>query len=808
MDGPRWRHALELAAELDHGTDVSPPELDHLLGVLLSEYEAPEVTELLCLADLLDEAGLTSQAGSVLAFGRRSYPASADQVRVAITAAQHAVNHGDHHRAVTLLGGVRGLSPSVDVSLASVALAMGDNVLAQHSLAAVSRSSRPLAPNVEAALAGARAQLSATPDAAESVWRGALAGDRDGVDPTDPQLLILLAGHARIRFDAAGVNGDRRTQQEALGVLETVAMLASSALGAGHPDALRAQVNGDLVGFDYACASYREQEVAAAWERLRASAEVQLASFGPLHPETVATQISVAAAQFETARFQRDLAAAGETLAHLDHVRADAEMVLGPRHISTIAAAANYATARLELLYVQGRAMRDAAAVSRAADDLSELEQRADEVLGEAHPTAVVLRQMTRVARAMADPGAMNSEPSAGVALRLRTLTLSDFADPSPFGVNAYESVDRAASRVSTGSAIGRRNPEGGISERWRAAETVTAFEQVFLDRRRLLGYDHPETLTSRNNLAYAYQTAGRVDEAIKWYEQVFHARRRVLGADHPDTLSSHNNLAGAYEMSGRVAKAISLHEQVLLDRRRVLGDDHPQTLTSRNNLAYAYQTAGRVAEATALYEQVLEHQRRELRDDHPDTMAIRNNLAYAYQTAGRVAEATALYSQVLTDQRRVLGDDHPDTLVSRNNLAYAYQAAGRVGEAIALYKVVLIAERWLLGDDDPQTLASRNNLAYAYQTVGRLAEAVALFEQVLIDQRRVLGDNHPQTLTTRNNLAGAYARSGREAEAITVYELVLLDRRRVLGDDHPQTRSTQSLLEDQLKENRGGGTG
>ena len=59
-----------------------------------------------------------------------------------------------------------------------------------------------------------------------------------------------------------------------------------------------------------------------------------------------------------------------------------------------------------------------------------------------------------------------------------------------------------------------------------------------------------------------------------------------MLGADHPDTLSTRNNLALAYRDAGRTAEAITLHEQTLADRERVLGADHPDTLTTRDNLA------------------------------------------------------------------------------------------------------------------------------------------------------------------------------------------------------------------------------
>ena len=140
----------------------------------------------------------------------------------------------------------------------------------------------------------------------------------------------------------------------------------------------------------------------------------------------------------------------------------------------------------------------------------------------------------------------------------------------------------------------------------WHAAElgapqAVIALSGAVDHLGKILGDDHPHTLASRNNLAHAYYSAGRLDEAIPLYEEVLADRVRVLGADHPDTLTSRNNLAYAYYAAGRLDEAIPLYEQTLADRVRILGPDHPQTLTSRNNLAYAYLAAGRLEEVLAL---------------------------------------------------------------------------------------------------------------------------------------------------------------------------------------------------------------
>ena len=201
------------------------------------------------------------------------------------------------------------------------------------------------------------------------------------------------------------------------------------------------------------------------------------------------------------------------------------------------------------------------------------------------------------------------------------------------------------------------------------------------------LGPDHPSTLTARNNLAGAYQTAGRLNEAIPLYEQNLEDRTRILGPHHPDTLTARNNLANAYHDAGRLNEAIPLHEQNLEDRTRILGPHHPDTLNSRNNLAGAYLDAGRLNDAIELFEQNLKDFENLLGPHHPHTLLSRNNLANAYQTAGRLNEAITLYEQTLEDRTRILGPRHPDTLISRDNLADAYRTAGRIEDAEKLFE-------------------------------------------------------------------------------------------------------------------------
>ena len=81
--------------------------------------------------------------------------------------------------------------------------------------------------------------------------------------------------------------------------------------------------------------------------------------------------------------------------------------------------------------------------------------------------------------------------------------------------------LDESAARCPPGSDLDRRM----IRLRWWAAvflrrlgdsmaQAIVLGEQLVADQERILGPDHPDTLHSRNNLATAYQDAGRTDES------------------------------------------------------------------------------------------------------------------------------------------------------------------------------------------------------------------------------------------------------------------------------------------------------
>ncbi|KAJ7292146.1 hypothetical protein C8J57DRAFT_1458652 [Mycena rebaudengoi] len=116
----------------------------------------------------------------------------------------------------------------------------------------------------------------------------------------------------------------------------------------------------------------------------------------------------------------------------------------------------------------------------------------------------------------------------------------------------------------------------------WKDAEVLEVMVMVM--RKCVLGQEHPYALTSIANLASTYQNQGCLKDAEElevvgcWKDAevlevvVMEVSKRVLGEEHPDTLTSMANLASTYQNQGRWKDAEALNMIVMEMKKRVLG--------------------------------------------------------------------------------------------------------------------------------------------------------------------------------------------------------------------------------------------
>src|SRR5713226_997524 len=259
---------------------------------------------------------------------------------------------------------------------------------------------------------------------------------------------------------------------------------------------------------------------------------------------------------------------------------------------------------------------------------------------------------------------------------------VSDPSEQRGNSVTAREILDKASKDIETGLA---KDPEtqaqmmhvmGDVYEKLGLYPRAQALQQQSMEiRQRVLGPEHPDTLTSMNDLALDLDDSGHYAEAEKLEREALDISRRVLGPEHPDTLMLMSNLANTLWQEGHYPEAEKLNRETLGIQRRVLGPEHPGTLRSMNNLATDLDDSD--AEAEKLFRETLDIKRRVLGPEHPDTLLAMTNLAIVLSGKGRYAEAEKLEREELDISRRVLGPKHKGTLKSMTNLAIVLSREG-----------------------------------------------------------------------------------------------------------------------------------
>ena len=316
--------------------------------------------------------------------------------------------------------------------------------------------------------------------------------------------------------------------------------------------------------------------------------------------------------------------------------------------------------------------------------------------------------------------------------------------------------------------------------------EAEKMLRKVIEVRTHVLGSEHPDTLRSRNSLAYALWKGGKYTEAEADFRELIKREEKVLGPEHPDTLFSRHGLAITLDLEGKYAEAEAQFSGLIKTEERVMGAEHPQTLRSRMELAITLYEQGKYQEAELQFAALTKTEEQVLGAEHPETLRSRSNLAVTLYEQGKYQEAEAEHRSLLKLREKVLGPEHPDTLLNRNNLALMLINQGKFPEAEAQFSGLIKIEEKILGAQHPATLQSRNGLANAVEGQSRYAEAEADFRELIKLEEKILGPEHPDTLATRSGLAKTLLAEGKDAEA-DIRELIRLQEK-VLGPENPDT--------------------
>jgi hypothetical protein len=246
---------------------------------------------------------------------------------------------------------------------------------------------------------------------------------------------------------------------------------------------------------------------------------------------------------------------------------------------------------------------------------------------------------------------------------------------------------------------------------------------------------------------------SGNYPAAQDLFAALLPVRERVLGPEHPGTLTARHELATWTGQAGDAAKARDQFAALVPVDERVLGSERPETLRARADLARWTGEAGDAGGARDQFAALVPVDERVFGPEDPETLGNRGHLAGLTGRAGDPAGARDQYAALVPVDERVLGPDHRVTLGARANLALWTGRAGDPAGARDQYAALLPVDERVLGSEHPHTLTARANLAYYTGDAGDAAGARDQFAALLPVVERVLGHDHADTLTARASL-------------------------------------------------------
>ena len=226
--------------------------------------------------------------------------------------------------------------------------------------------------------------------------------------------------------------------------------------------------------------------------------------------------------------------------------------------------------------------------------------------------------------------------------------------------------------------------------------------------------------------LASLYAESGRLEEAVRLHTETLEARRRVLGENHRDTLSSVQNLAATHYLAGNAAAAVPLFRENIELRARLLGDEHPATLRAAKVLGQILLELGRFGEAERIYGETLPVYVRTQSADHRVAVEMRRDLGRLACRRGEAAPGLAMVDEALESARVHFAADAllVGTCLSERGRCLTALERFPAAEASLLEGQALLAEAQL-PIDGPEARA-RQSLVELYEVWGK-ARTVSL---------------------------------------------------------------------------------
>jgi eukaryotic-like serine/threonine-protein kinase len=218
--------------------------------------------------------------------------------------------------------------------------------------------------------------------------------------------------------------------------------------------------------------------------------------------------------------------------------------------------------------------------------------------------------------------------------------------------------------------------------------------------------------LDVQQNLAYVLRQRGKADESLALEKEVVQSYTKLLGREHPNTLSALNEYAGMLQDAKKIDEAGALFREVLDLRLKREGEESYKTRTSMNNLGMLLSARGDIDEAAQWLARVHALELRLTGPGSIETLKAAHNLAGVRRKQGDIDAALGLQADVVARADKAFGDGRPEPAMLRYGYALTLIAAQQFDKAKSELSLARDDLQRTLGPEHPRVHTASERLA------------------------------------------------------------------------------------------------
>ena len=283
--------------------------------------------------------------------------------------------------------------------------------------------------------------------------------------------------------------------------------------------------------------------------------------------------------------------------------------------------------------------------------------------------------------------------------------------------------------------------------------EALPAFQAVLAEHTRILGADHPLSLSTKGEIADLLKRMHRFEEASALFKDVIDRKRRTLGANHDDLAVALFNYGSLLYVRDEFSAALPYFEEAATIWAANFGDDGDRTLTARDAMASARAETGDTKRAMSDMAMIVAL--RETQGENIGLVGTLNSYGIVLDRAARLAESCAQFRRSIDISTTLFPDQPEQARWTRALLGRCLRRSGSFTDAASELRWARDSFLAQPIEPGPRVALIDMELARTLRAAGgESTEIKSLYEEALRLRRSKLNPEHPKIAETEKELA------------------------------------------------------